>query len=65
MYPEDNYEMDLSMSACQALDVMGMQPHSREYLEYEMNLDRSLNKARMIARIHVIDGEGIQHSGKP
>lgn len=70
----------MEMSACQELDIAGMQPHSREYLEYCVMRDRSDWKAmhvpgvtsseRMFDRAsnapedHVIPC-GIQYSGKP
>lgn len=68
------------MSACQELDVAGMQPHSREYLEHCVMRDRSDWKAMHVPGVnssersfdrastapedHVITC-GIQYSGKP
>ena len=62
----DPYQMDeLSPSACQQLDVVGMQPHSREYLEYEVNCMRSERKYEMIADQMIDHTRGIQFTGSP
>lgn len=70
----------MEMSACQQLDVAGMQPHSREYLEYCVLRDRSDNIAMHIPGVvssevqfdrlsnddqDYIIADGIQYSGKP
>ena len=45
----DNYEIDeLEPSWCTQLDTVGMQPHSREYLERTMNCIRSERKFTMM-----------------
>jgi hypothetical protein len=36
---------EMEPSYCQELDVMGMQPHSREYQEYQVIAERSRFKA--------------------
>jgi hypothetical protein len=44
----DKYQLEeFEPSACSQLDVVGMQPHSREYLEYESNCIRSTRKFEM------------------
>lgn len=60
------YELsELEPSWCTQLDVAGMQPHSREFLEHEVNSMRSMRK------FYVIDGqmidvpEGIQFTSSP
>lgn len=60
------YEYQLEPSACTQLDVCGMQPHAREYLEYEINCMRSERVYDIIEGAGVIDhAYGIQFSGKP
>lgn len=60
------YEMDgLQPSACQQLDVVGMQPHSREYLEYEVNCMRSERDFMEISGQTIDHPRGIQFSGSP
>lgn len=62
----DEYEMgELDMSASNQLDVVGMQPHSREYLEHEMNCMRSERKYEMIEGQMIDYARGIQFSGRP
>ncbi len=56
-------EMDLSWS--NQLDVVGMQPHSREYLEYEINCMRSARALDQIDGAYMEQIDGIQFSGKP
>lgn len=56
---------ELDQSASQQLDTVGMQPHSREYLEREMNCLRSERKYEMIADQLIDYTDGIQFSGKP
>lgn len=69
MYSQETlnaYEMDgLQPSACQQLDVVGMQPHSREYLEYEANCMRSQRCFTEISGQIIDHPRGIQFSGKP
>lgn len=66
MYKHERREMDeLEPSICTQLDVNGMQPHSREHLEYEINCARSMRKYEMIEGEMVEYAEGIQFSGRP
>lgn len=58
-----NYELEASAS--NQLDVNGMQPHAREYLEHEMNCARSERKFEMIEGELVDYTPGIQFSGRP
>lgn len=52
----DRYQLEeFEPSACTQLDTVGMQPHSREYLEYEANCLRSTRKFQMF------DGQMIDH----
>lgn len=62
----DRYqEQELEMSASNQLDVNGMQPHAREYLEHEVNCARSQRKYEMIEGEIMDHTQGIQFSGKP
>lgn len=62
----DRYQQEeLEMSASNQLDVVGMQPHSREYLEHEINCARSERKYDMIEGEIIDYATGIQFSGKP
>jgi len=62
----DRYQdYELQMSASNQLDVHGMQPHSREYLEYEVNCGRSERQFDMIEGEIMEYTPGIQFSGKP
>jgi hypothetical protein len=62
----DGYQLEeLEASACQQLDTVGMQPHSREYLEREMTCQRSWRQFEMIEGQVIDYPEGIQFSGKP
>lgn len=62
----DAYETDeLEPSWATQLDIVGMQPHSREYLEYEMNCLRSSRTYQMIEGQMIDYTDGIQFSGKP
>lgn len=61
MYQKE--ELDLSWS--NQLDVVGMQPHAREYLEHEMNCKRSERKFELIADQVIDYTDGIQFSGTP
>ena len=66
MEPLDAYMMDeLEMSWASQLDVVGMQPHAREYLEHEMNCMRSVRKFEMFDGQMIDYTDGIQFSGKP
>lgn len=62
----DRYQdYELEMSASNQLDVHGMQPHAREYLEYEVNYARSERKFDMIEGELMDYTPGIQFSGRP
>jgi len=61
MYQKGEFEESWSNQ----LDVAGMQPHSREYLEHEMNCKRSERKFEMIADQVIDYTDGIQFSGRP
>lgn len=66
MNPFDSYQREeFEPSASNQLDVVGMQPHSREYLEYEVNSLRSERKFEMIAGEMLDYSPGIQFSGRP
>lgn len=66
MYRFDSYQHEeFEPSQCTKLDVVGMQPHAREYLEYEMNCMRSERKFERIADQVIDYPEGIQFSGQP
>lgn len=62
----DSYEdYELEPSASSLLDINGMQPHSREHLEYEVNCARSRRKYDMIEGEMMDYAQGIHFSGKP
>jgi hypothetical protein len=62
----DQYQLDeLKPSWCSQLDVVGMQPHSREYLEHESNCMRSQRKLYMVDGQTIDYTDGIQFSGSP
>jgi hypothetical protein len=62
----DRYQdYELEASASNQLDVNGMQPHAREYLEHEINCARSERKFQMIEGEMMDYAPGIQFSGKP
>ena len=62
----DSYQKyELEMSASNQLDVNGMQPHAREYLEYEVNCGRSGRQYDLIEGEIMEYSEGIQFSGTP
>lgn len=66
MYEHNRREREmLEPSICTQLDVNGMQPHSREHLEYEVNCARSRRKYEEIEGYMMDYSEGIQFSGKP
>lgn len=52
-------------SACSQLDYVGMQPGSRDRLEYDVNCARTVRAFDMIAGDIMENYEGIQFSGKP
>lgn len=62
----DRYQREeLEPSASQQLDVVGMQPHAREYLEHEMNCLRSDRKFEMIAGQMIDYTDGIHFESHP
>lgn len=62
----DSYEHEeLEDSWSQQLDTVGMQPHSREYLERQTNCERSWCKFQELTGEMLNYPEGIQFSGKP
>jgi hypothetical protein len=62
----DHYQCEqLEPSACQMLDMVGMQPHSREYIERELNCARSDRKFEMVMGQSIDYPGGIQFSGRP
>lgn len=64
--PFDLYEREeLAPSWSNQLDRVGMQPHSREYLETEMSNFRSERKFEMCSGQMIDYPEGIQFSGCP
>lgn len=66
MYEHEMREQEeLEPSWANQLDVNGMQPHSREHLEYEMNSARSMRKYQMVEGAMMDYCPGIQFSGKP
>jgi hypothetical protein len=56
---------ELEPSATSQLDIMGMQPHAREYLEYEINCGRSERKFQMIEGYVMDYVEGIHFGDTP
>jgi hypothetical protein len=64
--PFDAYQREeFEPSWSNQLDVVGMQPHSREYLENAMSCKSSGRKFQMIAGQMIDYTDGIQFSGKP
>jgi hypothetical protein len=62
----DAYQrQELEQSACSMLDVVGMQPHAREFIEHQMNYCRSNYKFEMCEGERVDHPPGIQYSGMP
>lgn len=62
----DMYQREeLQPSWSQKLDIVGMQPHAREYLESEMSCRRSERKFEMIAGQMIDYTDGIHFSGRP
>lgn len=62
----DSYQIgELEPSWTSQLDVVGMQPHAREYLEHEMNCMRSERKFECIAGEMIDYSPGIQFTGRP
>lgn len=57
------HELELSWS--NQLDVVGMQPHSREYLEFEANYGRSARIFEQTEHEMIDHAPGIQFSGRP
>lgn len=66
MHRFDAYERgEFDPSWSTQLDTVGMQPHSREYLEREMSCMRSDRKYEMICGQPLDYSEGIHFGGKP
>lgn len=61
MYQKGEFEE----SWANQLDIVGMQPHAREYLEHAMNCKRSERKFEVIADQLIDYTDGIQFSGRP
>jgi hypothetical protein len=62
----DPYQLEeFEMSWSNQLDTVGMQPHSREYLEHQVNCLRSERKFEYIAGQVIDHPPGIQFSGTP
>jgi hypothetical protein len=62
----DSFEkQELEPSWASQLDVVGMQPHAREYLEHEMNCERSERQFEIISGQMIDYPRGIQFSGSP
>ncbi len=59
------FEDELYPSMCTYLDVAGMQPHSREFAEYEVNCMRTNRKFELIEGAHIDYTDGIQFTGRP
>ena len=65
-YQLDAYQKkELEPSWSMQLDTVGMQPHSREYLERQMNCMRSDRKYEMIAGEMIDYSPGIHFDGMP
>ena len=65
-YRMDDYQIgELEDSWCQQLDKVGMQPHSREYLERVATCERSARKFECISGQMIDYPDGIQFSGRP
>ena len=56
---------ELEPSASTQLDIAGMQPHSREYLEHEINCMRTERKLEKIGGQSIDYPSGIQFTGSP
>lgn len=66
MYRFDEYQMsEFEPSVTTQLDVVGMQPHSREYLEYQVNCRVSERRFDEIEGQEIDYCNGIQFTGKP
>jgi len=66
MGPFDSYQLEeFEPSWASQLDVVGMQPHSREYLEHQMNNKRSYRKFMQVDGQMIDHTDGIQFSGTP
>ncbi len=62
----DGYQMyELQPSASNQLDVVGMQPHAREYLEYDLNCCRSRTTFEACEGQTIDYPEGIHFGGTP
>lgn len=66
MYKFDQFQRnEFEPSASTQLDVIGMQPHSREYLEYQTLCNYSERQFETVDGQTIDYCEGIQFSGKP
>lgn len=62
----DSHEMrQLEPSQCTKLDIVGMQPHAREYLETQYTYKRSEREFECFDGQTIDYTEGIQFSGTP
>ncbi len=65
-YRFDSYQLDeFEPSITTQLDVVGRQPHAREYLEYQTLCTRSERKFEMVEGQMIDYCDGIQFTGKP
>lgn len=64
-YLDYRQSCELEPSWTTQLDIVGMQPHSREYVERDLVSMRSGRKYEMIAGQEIDYPEGIQFSGCP
>ena len=55
----------MDMSTCQQLDIAGMQPHSREYLEYMVMRDRSAAEAEKYPGLKELESKYDAWSAEP
>ena len=62
----DRYELsELEPSQCTKLDIVGMQPHAREYLETQYTAKRTVREFECFDGQTIDYTEGIQFSGSP
>lgn len=65
-YYFDSDQLDeLEPSQCTKLDVVGMQPHAREYLETQSTRKRTFRRFEEIDHQYIDYSEGIQFTGCP
>jgi hypothetical protein len=66
MYRFDTDQLnEFEPSTTTQLDVVGMQPHAREYLEYQVNCNVSTRKFEQVEHQTIDYCDGIQFTGKP